>query len=245
MLAILFRVVDDCPVIVAANREELFDRPATPPEPWPAEPRFVAGRDLRAGGTWLGVNEHGVLVAVTNRPKAMPTPASRSRGLICRDLLACPTAEAACNRAASELSTHVYAGCNVLAVDAEHACVIHAGDSLLSLTLPPGLHVLTAHDVNEPGDARTAYAIRWLQSQSASGVDAWLTLLPDLCRLHGVLDRPPICLHAHDRGTVSSSIIALPTGHGIAQWLHAQGPPCTSSFADYSELLAGLIRSRA
>jgi uncharacterized protein with NRDE domain len=237
MLAILFRMVADCPVIVAANREEHYDRPGTPPESWGASPRFVAGRDTRAGGAWLGVNECGVLIAVTNRPKAMPTPASRSRGLLCRDLLACPTARTAHDRALGEFSTHGYAGCNVLAIDAEQAWVIHAENTLRPIALSPGPHVLTAHDVDQTTDARTDYAMRWLRSQSATEVDDWVALLSELCRSHETADRPPVCLHAVDRGTVSSSIIALPGSPGGARWLHAQGSPCTHAFVDYSQLL--------
>src|SRR5436309_2808690 len=99
MLAILYRVVDGCPVIVAANREEFFDRQGSPPEHWDACPAIVAGRDPRAGGTWLGVNQHDVLCAITNRPKG-PVPSDlRSRGLLCRELLTCHTARAAHERA--------------------------------------------------------------------------------------------------------------------------------------------------
>ena len=56
-------------------------------------PRIVAGRDLRVGGTWLGVNEHGLLVGILNRRQNengdndSPTPTPRSRGLLCMDLL--------------------------------------------------------------------------------------------------------------------------------------------------------------
>src|SRR6266850_2262989 len=56
-LAVYVRQFADTPLVVAANRDEFFARPATPPELLTtAAPRIVGGRDLRAGGTWLGIN---------------------------------------------------------------------------------------------------------------------------------------------------------------------------------------------
>lgn len=255
LLAILNRVLDDFPVLVAANREEFYDRQGTVPELWPGTPQFVAGRDPRAGGTWLGVSQHGVIVAVTNRPKPAPTQA-RSRGLLCRELLACPSADSARERAIEELSQRLYAGCNVLAMDAANAHVIHAGKTLEAHALAPGIHLLSRSDVDDWSDPRVTRALGLLGSndqspwadnsggvmQSADSLSRWLRLLQNLCRDHGDEEHPAICLHAHDRGTVSSSIIALGSSGNGDCWLHAQGPPCRNSYVDYSYLMHGLVR---
>src|SRR2546425_423394 len=82
----------------------------------------------QAGGTWFGVNERGVLVAVTNRLKSQPPPQPRSRGLLARDLLACPSAAVAADLAARELGQNRYAGCNLLCADADRALLLHGGD---------------------------------------------------------------------------------------------------------------------
>lgn len=66
---------------VAANRDEALARPSAPPAE--IEAGIVAGRDLEAGGTWLGLNRHGLFVAVTNRNHP-----ARSRGMISRGSLA-------------------------------------------------------------------------------------------------------------------------------------------------------------
>src|SRR5208283_5304222 len=95
LLALFFRVVEDAPVVVGANREEEYARGGEPPQVLPGPPNAVGGRDPRSGGTWLGVNERGVLVAVTNRLKSEPPSQPRSRGLLARDLLGCDTATAA------------------------------------------------------------------------------------------------------------------------------------------------------
>src|SRR5436305_10671915 len=92
LLALFYRVVEDAAVIIGANREEAYARPGEPPQLLDGPTRAVAGVDPVAGGTWLGVNEHGVLVAVTNRAKSDVPLNPRSRGLLARDLLGCRTA---------------------------------------------------------------------------------------------------------------------------------------------------------
>ena len=81
LLALFFRVAEDAAVVVGANREEAYARGGTPPQVLEGPPRAVAGLDPTAGGTWLGVNGHGLLVAVTNRPKSEAPAQPRSRGL--------------------------------------------------------------------------------------------------------------------------------------------------------------------
>ena len=66
-LVVAWRVFETAPVCVAANRDESFDRPAAPPSVREGDPAVLAPRDERAGGTWLGYNEAGVLAAITNR----------------------------------------------------------------------------------------------------------------------------------------------------------------------------------
>jgi uncharacterized protein with NRDE domain len=244
MLAILYRTIDDCPVLVAANREEFYDRPGTAPQIWTGEPAFVAGRDPRAGGTWLGVNLHGVLIAITNRPKRhQPTP-PRSRGLLCRDLLSSCTAQAANDRALIELDRQAYAGCNVLAIDAANAFVVQSDDSLQSCALPPGHHIVTVRGLNEMTDNRAAHALDRLARSLLRTTNEWLIELQRMCGDHGDIANPPICLHAPDRGTVASSIIALPDKLSHGRWLHAQGPPCRTAFTDHSHLLVQLSTMR-
>src|ERR1700731_1399965 len=144
LLALMFRVLPDAPVVAAANREEAYSRGREAPRVLDAPCAAVAGVDPAAGGTWFGVNRHGVLVAVTNRQKSQAPAHPRSRGLLARDLLQCSTAKAATERATHELDQNRYAGCNFLCADRESASVIHAGDWLRVRPLPPGIHVLTA-----------------------------------------------------------------------------------------------------
>jgi uncharacterized protein with NRDE domain len=236
LLVIFFRAVEDAPLVVGANREESYARPGTPPGILPGSPRAVAGLDPQAGGTWLGVNEHGVLAAVTNRAKDNPPPRPRSRGLLVRDLLGCASAAEAVELAKYDLDRGRYAGCNLVCADRERVVVLHAGDWLNVQPLPPGLHILTNRDVNAVSDPRLAYAAWWLGQQEYACAADCLEALKQLCGQKGD-GVPPMCLTGPDHGTVSSSLIALRWSLRDSTYWHAQGPPDRTPYEDYSGLL--------
>src|SRR4051794_28710829 len=231
LLALFNRVAEDAPVVAGANREEAYARGGEPPRVLEGPVRVLAGIDPSAGGTWFGVNERGLLVAVTNRLKSEEPQRPRSRGLLARDLLSCPNARVAVDRAADELGRNRYAGCNLLCADAEQAVVIHAGDWLRVRPLPAGLHVLTNRDVNDSSDRRLGHAVWWLGQQATSSADECVTALRALCAQSEPLD-VAMCLHGPERGTVSSSIVALRRPPGQAIYLHAQGPPDRTPYVD-------------
>ena len=82
LLAVLFHVHPEAPVVIAANRDERYARAAEAIQVLrPSAPRVLGGRDMLGGGTWLAVNEHGVYAGVTNRPSSTGRdPSRRSRG---------------------------------------------------------------------------------------------------------------------------------------------------------------------
>jgi uncharacterized protein with NRDE domain len=239
LIALLVRAVDDAPLVVGANREEFYARGGEPPRLLDGPVRAVAGLDPVAGGTWLGLNAHGVLVAVTNRAKSHPPDRPRSRGLLARDLLTCESATAAVERATRALDGSDYAGCNVVCADAESAAVIHAGDWLRVRLLPPGIHVLANRDVNDASDGRVQFALDWLSRRPYRCVQQAVTALEELCA-RGEGDGPAMCLRATNRGTVSSSIVAVRSPLASGVYLHSQGPPDVTPYADYSHLLREL-----
>jgi len=59
LIVFAWRVIPGMPLIACANRDEFYDRPATPAGPWPDNPDIIAGRDLQGGGSWMGVTRHG------------------------------------------------------------------------------------------------------------------------------------------------------------------------------------------
>jgi len=239
LLALFFRVTEDAYLVVGANREEFYQRGGEPPQLLDGPLRSVGGRDPAAGGTWLGVNERGVFIALTNRLKTDLPRQPRSRGLLVRDLLGCATAAQAVARATHELDSKQYAGCNIVCADAERLVVLHGGDWLRVRPLPSGLHVLTNHDVNDASDRRLGHAHWWLLQRSYGEANDSVAALKELCGQPGNGD-PAICLRGADRGTVSSSIVALRPSLRESTFLHAQGPPDLTPYADCSQLLSTL-----
>ena len=77
-------------LVIAANRDEFYNRPTAPLEVWENEPRVAAGRDLKGGGTWMGVSPDGCLAAITNYrdPHALKSQAP-TRGTLVTDFHAC------------------------------------------------------------------------------------------------------------------------------------------------------------
>lgn len=75
------------PLVLAANRDEFYDRPALPLGPWEDAPQVLAGRDLEAGGAWLGIGANGRFAALTNIRDPRQPPFGRSRGELVAEFL--------------------------------------------------------------------------------------------------------------------------------------------------------------
>jgi uncharacterized protein with NRDE domain len=88
LIAIALGASPRYPLLVAANRDERHARPTVAAAWWSDLPNVLAGRDLEAGGTWLGVDRRGRLAAITNIRDAEPQPAQRSRGALVAAYLA-------------------------------------------------------------------------------------------------------------------------------------------------------------
>ncbi len=110
LLAVHYKCVPEAPILVAANREEAFDRASLVPSIQPGKPRVLSGVDTKAGGTWLGVNQNGLFVGAANRPRMFVPAAPKSRGLLCRDLLRANSARHAVDIAMEELTANKYDG---------------------------------------------------------------------------------------------------------------------------------------
>ena len=84
-----FRAHLHFPLVIAANRDEHYNRPAAPAAFWDDQPDIYAGRDLEKGGTWMGLHGNGRFAAITNYREGTPGPAApRSRGELVSGFLA-------------------------------------------------------------------------------------------------------------------------------------------------------------
>jgi len=242
VMAIYYQAVANTPILAAYNREEFFERPSLPPRIQSGKPRTVCGIDKKGGGTWLGINQYGLLVAVGNRPKTNVPPEPRSRGLLCRELLNCRSAREAALMAAQELATGQYAGANYICLDAKYGAVVYGGNRVEIVELTPGLHILTHGDLDDPTDPRQQLARRQLTLQR---LDSSVTFLAAASRTFSRRPDPAgrggLVLLGPKFGTVSSTLVSLPnkTQHAILQY--SNGPPCDSPYEDFSALLRQVL----
>ncbi len=242
LLAIQYQLVPESPLLVAANRDEFYDRPTQPPSIHSGKPRVLAGLDERAGGTWLGVNQHGLFVAACNRPKLLPPIAPRSRGLLCRDLLRMGSARQAVDQALEELSGGAYEGVNYVIADAESGWVVHAADDVEVVELEEGLSVLSNCDVNDRGNERVKLAHRLLTLQLLDSPVKFLAVASKVfARPPAAPDRTGMVLRGRDRGTVSSTLVALGQKPRDAIFQYSMGPPDSTPYQDFSPLLRDIL----
>jgi uncharacterized protein with NRDE domain len=239
-LALFFKIIDGYPIVVAANRDERYDRPAAPPALIDANPKIIAGTDLRAGGTWLGANEYGLLVGILNRRangvtsvKANP----RSRGLLCRDLLRLRTSA----EAREFLSRHrdQYNPFTLLFVDPQAGGVsFNATGIIATRDLAAGLHVFSSAAVIDTasGKADRAYGrfLAWAAHPPPVGESTWLDGLRTLLADHSTTDndqpRDAVCVHGAESGTVSSSIVSYSAAAKRFETYYCDGAPCQTCF---------------
>lgn len=248
-MALYFKSFDDYPLVVAANRDEHYDRPSAPPALLNAAPAILAGRDLRAGGTWLGVNEYGVLAGILNRrsdgePK--PRPGTRSRGLLCLDVLAFKTAAEASRFVGTRPDD--YQPFTLLCADANAAWSAYNQDGQIKTrTLGPGLHVFSsATESDASSDKRDRAYVRFaglaedLNTDLAVGADGFLRLrevLGDHTLGDGSNDpRDAICMHGELSGTVSSSIVVYSPHARRLRTFFCSGAPCRNAFGQAMDL---------
>lgn len=242
LLAILHRMVPDAPLLVAANREEFFDRPFDPPAILPGKVQYLAGLDRRAGGTWLGLNEFGLVAAVTNRPLDNPPAEPRSRGQLCREMLLCRTAVEAAELAHRELASGRYAGANYIAADCESAFLIEHGGDVTQSALAPGLHLVTNGRPNDPHDPRQSLARELFAAAKIENAGDFIETGRMVCRQgpEPTTERT-ILVRFPQRGTVSSTLIAAPTDQSQTVYEFAAGSPDVNPYRDYSAVARTML----
>lgn len=243
ILMVIYQGVPGYPIVVAANRDEYYDRPTQRPHQLAHAPAVWGGRDDRAGGTWLGVNVRGLVIGLTNRrirEDQENDPQRRSRGLLCLEALQCFTAAEAADFLMREPPER-YNPFNLLIMD-QHELLWAAYEEKPKLQrLEPGLHILANGNINDFETVRIRRARRLLQHAAYTEWRRCLPILEMVCRDHesGVKDRETICMHRdHERyGTVSSTILALTPAVIGSVYHYAAGHPCTTPYEDHSSLI--------
>lgn len=228
VVALAWQVHADWPLILIGNRDEFHGRASAPLATWDDDSGIIAGRDLQAGGTWLGVHApSGRVVVVTNVRGAMPDPSKESRGALVVDMLrgngrSAEPAEADLDR---------FNAFNLFAVGGGEARLLTNRPAPQIAPLAPGIHALA----NEATDTPCPRAER-LRMALAAAIEnradpgAMLDLLT-------AEDDPALFLRGDVYGTRCSTLVAI-AADGSAQMVErryeAGGRPAGTTALKFS-----------
>ena len=229
LIVFAWKLLPDCPLVLAANRDEFFDRPTQPAHWWDDHPVVYAGRDLQAGGTWLGINRAGRFAALTNiRKGGEKRDDARSRGELVAGFLQS-------NVSAEDYLSNVreraaeYNGFNLLLGDHQHSFWFSNGGDTSLLKLEPGIYGLSNGSLDTPWPKvlRAKAQFSSLLCQGAPD-DAYFEMLADTTRasdgrlpdtgvsLEWERLLSPICIESPGYGTRASTLLRVNSG-GQAQ----------------------------
>ncbi|MGA7979824.1 MAG: NRDE family protein [Chromatiaceae bacterium] len=241
-LVILRRPGHDWPLLLAANRDELRSRRArSPARHWADRPDVVAGLDESGGGSWLGVNDSGLVAAVMNREGSLgPAPGKRSRGELVLEALDHAEAREAAG-ALADLYPDAYRPFNLVVADARDAYWLRHGDDgeIRVWSIPTGTHMLASTELDDAHHPRVRTHLAQFRAVAAPEPQhgqwgEWRSLLAS--RTYPAETGPSSAMNldlGDGFGTVSSALIAVPAHPGSESkpiWLHADGPPDLTPF---------------
>lgn len=244
-IVVATRVWPQWPLVIAANRDEALARPAEPPALRDVGgTRVLAPRDVEAGGTWLGLNAHGLFVGITNRfdPAWIGgRKAAGSRGDVVLAALQHRCAVDAADATAALDPGH-QGPFHLVMADRVGAHVVWSDTRILHRRrLPPGVHSLTERSFDAAPTRREPTLATAVEGWGARPAPPDVEGLRQLLATHADDTLEGVCVHADDRGygTRSSTLLRL-GADGEVRMQHADGRPCTTPFRDLAAQVEAL-----
>ena len=242
-MILVYRLIPGYPLVLAANRDEFLDRGFSHPHLWPndaSRPRIFAGRDERLGGTWFGVNQHGIISGIVNRYTGHKDPTKRSRGHIVLDCLLHGSLQAA-ERFLENEDLSRYNPFTLFLYDRGGARIITNHQTRRSYRLREGIHVMTNCDPDDDTDPKKNH-VRAMLGTVPHDPEKLRDTLVSVCMDHGgPQDFPfPVCVHLEGYGTVSSCILMVGERPDASRVHFCEGPPCKGTYVDLTHTLLSL-----
>ena len=242
LLAVLYKLIPESPILVACNREDSGDRHRVKPSIQSGKPRILASIDPQTGGTLLGVNQHGMFVGATRRRRSNAPFSPKSSELLCRSILRTGSSRDGLDLAMEELHGGLYEGLNIVIADGENGWVVHGGDELEAVELQEGLSIVGANDVDDVNDERVGLTRRLLTLQMLDSPVKFLAVASKVfARSSSVPGRTSMVVRESNRHTVSSTLISLGVKPRDAIFQYSMGAPDQAKFEDYSPMLRDIL----
>ncbi len=253
-LMFLYGLLDDYPMVVLHNRYLTAGTLEEPPRVFEGARRVYAPYDVASNGTWVGFNDSGLLVAVTNQETEYNEKPARSRGILNLDLLdGFNSAEEAKGFLTDLDIREDYRRGNFLVADTHSAWHIVWDKETLVKRLDYGPHVITTLTINpriewtERADKmwvnvekRKLRAHNLLSRLELRNVDELIESLKLISGDHGTeKGQGSICYHDPTGKNVQTSATILTVGSKIekSRILYCPGNPCENDFRDYSGII--------
>jgi uncharacterized protein with NRDE domain len=149
LIVFAHKVHEEFPLVMLANRDEFYQRPTTRADWWAEQPHLLAGKDLQAGGTWMGVTKTGRIAAITNfrEPNNIKENAPSRGALVTDFLLANEAPIDYLNRIAQK--GQAYNGFNLIVSDA-NSMAYYSNRGEKPEILAPGIYGLSNHLLDTP-----------------------------------------------------------------------------------------------
>ncbi|MGA1524500.1 MAG: NRDE family protein [Planctomycetota bacterium] len=232
------------PIVVASNRDERRDRPSAPPGLFVGQKRrILSPRDREAGGTWIGVNDRGLFVGLTNLVGASrDLEGAPSRGRLPHLALDEDGVDAAADVVAAAAASARYRGFQLLVTDGRRARVLthEAGGQIEDRVFGAGAIVLS--NEHRPGTLHLPGLAAACAADLA--LDARWAALRAVLRDEGQVSGHRVLKRGGSYGTVSSSLIAVqPAEIRALVWDYAAGPPDEAPYRGYGNLARRLVEA--
>ena len=247
-LVLLYRLLKGFPVVALHNR--YLGNNTTEKPPTRLNGNTVAPLDVETGGTWIGMNDSGLLLAITNQEtQRLPEP-GRSRGLLALDILKDQrTAEEAKERLLDPSIRGLYSTGNFTALDQHtawhivwdretHVYPISEGVYAVStITVVPGMEWSDrARGIWVDAEKRRARAYELLDGYRPTSIEDAVAEMMRVSADHGWgRSQASICWHSPDYRQTSSTIMAVATEPGNSLVYYCEGNACENHFKDYSK----------
>ena len=220
-LLILYRPKENWPLIIAGNRDETLDRPWIPPgKHWPDYPNIIAGKDLTAGGSWLGLNKAGIVTTILNRKNSLgPSDDKCSRGELVINVLKNDKIEEALLYLKT-IDNSKWKPFNLFLANNKKAYWIKS-TGIEKIEINPileGRHFLDSHDINSEISDRYIYNKNKFEllKNPKPETSEWNEWINFLSQTNFPNNKPMAAMNIKNKyienyGTMSSAIIAIPS----------------------------------
>ncbi|MEM9189558.1 MAG: NRDE family protein [Myxococcota bacterium] len=239
------------PLVIAANRDELYARPASGPQVLVSAPRVVGGKDLERGGTWMGLSTTPFFVGLTNQRTYQREERPKSRGAIPLEALRRGSMEGA-RALLEEIDPREYREFNLIYGDGRSLEVAYVRETGVErVALSAGVHVLANDRMGSPHfpkeqRARDLVAVdveplalrSVLRDRTLPPLDTFPDPPAGTFSKAFIRELQALCIHTLNYGTRSATILWFePDPLRVGGYLFADGPPDETEFEDHTELL--------